>query len=68
MKYLAASGLSAMFFLGIISPTVDANFWQKLLYKREDTKEQKKKEYKITIIIWALFTIVVFVFVTFFID
>ena len=68
MKYLAAAGLSAMLFLGLNRPTLDINFWHKLLYNKEDTREQKKKEFNINAIIWAAATIVIFVFIIFFID
>ena len=68
MKYLAASGLSALFYLAINGPSIEVNIWQKLLYNKETPKEKRKKEYKRNIIIWAVFTIVMFVFVVFFID
>ncbi|MDR3288340.1 MAG: hypothetical protein LBT22_02815 [Peptococcaceae bacterium] len=62
MKYFQVLALSAMLFLGLISPSIGVNFWQKLLYNQEDTKEQKKKDFKISIILWAIGTIAMFVF------
>jgi uncharacterized membrane protein SpoIIM required for sporulation len=62
VKYFQVLALSAMLFLGLISPSIGVNFWQKLLYNQEDTKEQKKKDFKISIILWAIGTIAMFVF------
>ena len=68
MKYLAASVISAMVFFAMFTPAINVNFWQKLLYNKEDAKEKKKKEYKAYIIIWAVFTVVEFIYITFFYD
>ena len=69
MKYLCAIFLSAFFFLGMIRPTIDIDFWHKVRYNKEYyTKEEKRKEYKISVILWAIFTFLLFVFVIFFVD
>jgi len=60
MKYLIASGLSGLLFLGMHSPTMTANFWQKVLHNKEETKDKKKREYKLNNIIWAIGTIIIF--------
>lgn len=68
MKYLGALAISAMLFLGMVSPSMNINFWHKLLYNKEETKEKKKKDFKISIIIWAILTAALFIFVIFFVD
>jgi len=68
MKYLLALALSGMIFLGMIGPPITIRFWHKLLYNKEETKEQKKRDYKIGIAIWAVLTISLFIYVAFFVD
>jgi hypothetical protein len=63
-----ALGLSAMIFLGMVTPAIDIRFWQKLLYKKEEPKDKIKKDYKIGIVIWAILTIALFIYVAFFVE
>jgi len=68
MKYLLPSILSGMLFLGINGPSMEVHFWRKVINKKEATKEQKKREFRINTIIWAIGTIVLFVFFILFAD
>ena len=68
IKYLMALVISAMFFIGMIAPSISINFWHKLLYDKVDTKKQKKKDFKISLVIWSIFTIALFIYVVFFVD
>ena len=65
MKYLIAAGISGFLFLGLHSPTISSNYWHKLLFNKEDTKEQKKREFKVITIIWAIATVIIFLIFTF---
>jgi len=60
MRYLLALILSGMLFLGINGPSMEVHFWRKVINKKEVTKEQKKKEFKLNRIIWAIGTIIIF--------
>ena len=68
MKYLLALALSGMLFLGMMTQVFDSHFWGKLLHNKETPKDKKKREYKIVMFIWAILTIVLFVYVIFFVD
>ena len=68
MKYLYGLGFSVILFLGMISPSIEIRFWHKLLYNKEESKEEIKKDYKTSIILWAVLTIALYIFLIFFID
>ena len=65
MKYLIATGLSGLLFLGMHGTTYTSNYWHKVLFNNEDTKEKKKKEFKINTILWAIGTVIIFVVAVF---
>ena len=68
MKYIIAAILSGALFLGLHSPAITINSWDKVLYNREKPKEKRKREFKIITIIWAILTVAMFVYVAFFVD
>jgi len=67
MKYFGAIFLSALCLLYVVRPIIGADFWHIIRHgKGYFTKEEKRKEYKISIIIWAIFTIALLIVVVFF--
>jgi len=68
MKYLYGLGFSAIIFLGMIGPSINIRIGQKLLYGKEDTKEEIKKDYRVSIVLWAILTIALYIFLIFFTD
>lgn len=66
MKFLIILALSALLFLGIIGRPISVNYWQKRLYNKEATEEEKKKDFIIGIILWAILTFGLIIFVIFF--
>ena|GEM_PF-5098727 len=65
MKYLIALALSAIMFLCFLSPVIGIRVWHKILYDKEDTPEQKKKDFKRCVILWAIGTIIILVLTIF---
>jgi len=52
----------------MIGPSITINTWQKLLYDKEPTEKEKKKDFRVGIVLWAILTFVVFVITIFFVD
>ena len=67
-NFLIVFVLSLMLFLGLVRPSIDSNFWQKLLYKKEDSPEKKRKDFKMCIILWAIGTLILIIFVAIYAD
>ena len=65
MKYFIAIGISGLLFLGLHGTSFTSNYWHKVLFNYEDTKEKKKKEFKINTILWAIGTIIIFIVAVF---
>ena len=68
MRYLYALAASVLLFLAMIGPSITINTWQKLLYDKEPTEKEKKKDFRVGIVLWAILTFVVFVITIFFVD
>jgi len=69
MKYLQCCAISVLFFLAMIHRPISINFWHKKLFEKESyTKEKLKKRINFGIVIWVVFTIGLFIFITFFVD
>ena len=49
-------GFSAVLYLALVSPSITIDFWQKVLHKKEPSKESKNKDRVIMLILWALLT------------
>ena len=67
-NFLIVFFLSLMLFLALVTPAIDINFWQKLLYKKEVSPEKKKKDFKICMIIWAIGTLILIIFAAIYAD
>jgi hypothetical protein len=67
IKYIGALVISVLFLLGLVGPSMTIDFWHKMLYGKEESKEKKKKDYKLVFILWGVLTISLFVFVIFFV-
>ncbi len=60
--------ISAMFLGTMLSPPITLNFWHKMLYDKEDTKEKKIRDLKFGLSVWLFLSVILFVYVIIFVD
>ena len=67
MKYLIALGCSVVLLLGFILREEILLKMRDFLHD-EDPKEKRRKDYKVMLIIWSLFTVAIFILFIFFVE